>query len=87
MKKKNKNVNPLTWIYSLNIIEDLYNKGQIRLSLFLAVAVNTGLKIGEIRKLKWVDLLNSQHIEKNGIKVELSDGFKKLNIVLIFLIK
>ena len=77
MEKKNKNVNPLTWIYSLNIIEDLYNKGQIRLSLFLAVAVNTGLKIGEIRKLKWVDLLNSQHIEKNGIKVELSDGFKK----------
>jgi hypothetical protein len=67
---------PLPWDECMRLIKGLYEKGDISLSLFVAISVNTGLKGGDVRKMRWSDILLADFVESNGIKVKISDKLK-----------
>ena len=67
--------NSVEWSYAVAIIEKLYDDGEIVLSLFVASMINLGVKPKEIRDFRWNYLLTVNEIEKNGIKILVSNGF------------
>jgi integrase len=48
----------LSWDQNLNLIRKLYNDGDYKLSLLIAVGSFWGLRISDILKLKWNDILD-----------------------------
>ena len=51
----------LSWDQNLNLIRKLFNDGEHKISLLIAIGSFWGLRISDILKLKWVDIL-----EKDG---------------------
>jgi integrase len=48
----------LTWDQNLNLIRKLFNDGEYRMSLLVAIGSFWGLRISDILKLKWEDILD-----------------------------
>jgi len=60
----------LSWDQNLNLIRKLFNDGEHKISLLIAIGSFWGLRIGDILKLKWVDIL-----EKDGfVMIENKTG-------------
>jgi integrase len=60
----------LSWDQNLNLIRKLFNDGEYKISLLVAIGSFWGLRIGDILKLKWVDIL-----EKDGfVMIENKTG-------------
>lgn len=47
----------LSWDQNLNLIRKLFNDKKFEISLFVAVGSFWGLRVSDILKLKWVDIL------------------------------
>jgi integrase len=48
----------LSWDQNLNLIRKLFNDGEYRISLLVAIGSFWGLRISDILKLKWEDILD-----------------------------
>jgi integrase len=53
----------LSWDQNLNLIRKLFNDGDYKLSLLISVGSFWGLRIGDILKLKWQDILDKDGFE------------------------
>jgi len=52
----------LSWDQNLNLIRKLFNDGDYRISLLVAIGSFWGLRISDILKLKWEDILDKNEI-------------------------
>jgi integrase len=52
----------LSWDQNLNLIRKLFNDGEYRISLLVAIGSFWGLRISDILKLKWEDILDKNEI-------------------------
>jgi len=52
----------LSWDQNLNLIRKLFNDGDYRISLLVAIGSFGGLRISDILKLKWEDILDKNEI-------------------------
>ena len=52
----------LSWDQNLNLIRKLFTDGEYRISLLLAIGSFWGLRISDILKLKWEDILDKNEI-------------------------
>ena len=68
---------PIDWNESVNLVRRLYKDGDIKFSLLIAVTINLGLKVNEIRTLKWNDLLLNDEINRNGVNVMITNELKE----------
>jgi integrase len=60
----------LSWDQNLNLIRKLFNDREYKISLLIAIGSFWGLRIGDLLKLKWVDIL-----EKDGfVMIENKTG-------------
>lgn len=50
----------LPWDSAMNLVHRLFKERNYRMSLFVAVGIFTGLRVSDIRKLSWNDLLNGE---------------------------
>lgn len=57
-KYSNTTADYLTWDQNLNLIRKLFNDGEYKLSLLIAAGSFWGLRISDILKLKWNDILD-----------------------------
>ena len=57
-KYSNTTADYLSWDQNLNLIRKLYNDGEYKLSLLIATGSFWGLRISDILKLKWNDILD-----------------------------
>ena len=60
----------LSWDQNLNLIRKLFNEREYKISLLIAIGTFWGLRIGDLLKFKWVDIL-----EKDGfVMIENKTG-------------
>lgn len=75
LKFSNTTADYLEWNEAMNLIRNLYNDKKYVFSLYIAISVFWGLRVSDVLKLKFVDILNFDEIEiteqKTGKKREI----------------
>lgn len=84
----------IPWDSCINVIHRLFKDGNYRMSLFIATGIFTGLRVRDLRSLKWSDLMGDSNIvvtehktnKRREIKLNqdfqqhVRDCYKALNI-------
>ncbi|KWW32509.1 MAG: integrase/recombinase [bacterium F083] len=52
----------IPWDSAINVIHRLYKDGNYRMSLFIATGIFTGLRVTDLRSLRWSDLMNGDNV-------------------------
>lgn len=75
LKFSNTTADYLEWSEAMNLIRNLYNDKKYVFSLYIAISVFWGLRVSDVLKLKFVDILNLDEItiteQKTGKKREI----------------
>lgn len=77
MSKKgvNKEKSYLEWNDATDLVYRLTHDGNYAMAAFILIGIYTGFKVGEIRKLRWANLLYKFELLSNGIRLKLNDDF------------
>ncbi len=62
LKFSNTTADYMEWNQAMNLIRNLYNDGKYIFSLYIAISVFWGLRVSDVLKLKFVDILNLEEI-------------------------
>jgi integrase len=62
LKYSNTTADFLSWDQNLNLIRKLYNDGDYKMSLLISTGSFWGLRISDILKLRWQDILDKERI-------------------------
>lgn len=75
LKFSNTTADYLEWNEAMNLIRNLYNDKKYVFSLYIAISVFWGLRVSDVLKLKFVDIINLDEItiteQKTGKKREI----------------
>lgn len=63
------------WNCALDLIYKLIEDKNYRMAMFILISIHTGLKVNQIRKLKWINILNEYEIKDNNILLNVNDDF------------
>lgn len=53
----------IEWEKAINVVHRLYKDGDYRMSAYMACAIFAGLRVSDLRQMRWVQLLGDQTIE------------------------
>ena len=73
----------IPWDSAINVIHRLYKDGKYRMSLFIATGIFTGLRVTDLRALRWSDLMGEdtiaivEHKTKKRREIKLNHDFQK----------
>lgn len=63
LKQTNTTSDYIEWDKLIRLTEKLEDDNQLKFSLLISLGMFTGLRIGDMLNLKWIDILNQDHIE------------------------
>ena len=73
----------IPWDSAINVIHRLYKDGKYRLSVFIATGIFTGLRVTDLRALRWSDLMGDdtiaivEHKTKKRREIKLNHDFQQ----------
>ena len=73
----------IPWDSAINVVHRLYKDGNYRMSLFVATGIFTGLRVTDLRALRWNDLMGEdtiaiiEHKTKKRREIKLNHDFQQ----------